>query len=73
MLSFIQVLQAEGKQKDQAIEDLNKVLDNMRSKMEQTDEQLTQLRADIEAKDELLKSEKDKWEAEKTQMEASYR
>lgn len=65
----MKVVQEECNQKDKAIEDLNKVMENMRFKMESTDERITQLADDLEAKEALLRQEKERYEKEKALLE----
>ncbi|XP_071478841.1 uncharacterized protein [Diadema antillarum] len=65
----IKVLQEEGSKKDQEIGDLNRVIENMRSKMESSDERITQLADELEAKTALLRQERERFNQEKAVME----
>ena len=71
-LFLLKVLQAECKQKDQAISDFNRVLDNMREKMEGTDERISQLTLDVEQRDAALAAERERFEAEKQELVRSH-
>ena len=68
-IALSQILQEDCSKKDKTIEDLNKVLENMRSKMESTDERISQLADELEAKEALLREERERFGKEKTLLE----